>query len=371
MVRAGYGIFSSGFLGNVTASALVGPPYWSYESLSFAAASLQRWETAFPADPTAFIAPSVIAPAWDVKPQKAHEWNFSVQVAAPFRSALTVSYVGNHIFDAMSGNYQNEVKPGAYTDIQSVRPYPKFSQIVLYQNLGDSWYNSAQVKWERRFAQGFSFLGSYALGKLMVDGVGPSIWTYVTPFAPQSYNRGRSDNDRKHIMTLNGIWDLPVGRGKKYMANAHPVLNGVLGGWQLTAIYYFVSGAPLSFNAPGATLGNGFGTRANVTGDFRVSNPSAAGWFNAQAFSSPAAYAFGDSAMGLMDGPATHNFDTGLMKNFNFTEAKYLQFRWEMFNMPNHVNLSNPDTTIGYSTTGKIFSAGSARSMQLGLKFIF
>lgn len=63
--------------------------------------------------------------------------------------------------------------------------------------------------------------------------------------------------------------------------------------------------------------------------------------------------------------------DTSLTKNFYVTESKYLQFRWEMFNMPHHVNLNNPTTTIGLGVTGLITSAGSARSMQLGLKFVF
>ena len=75
--------------------------------------------------------------------------------------------------------------------------------------------------------------------------------------------------------------------------------------------------------------------------------------------------------MGIFDGPGSHVLDTSLAKNFHVTESKYLQFRWEMFNMPNHVNLRNPETTIGIDTTGKIFEAFAARSMQLGMKFVF
>jgi hypothetical protein len=59
------------------------------------------------------------------------------------------------------------------------------------------------------------------------------------------------------------------------------------------------------------------------------------------------------------------------MKNFHVTESKYVQFRWEMFNAPNHVNLSSPNTTFGIADTGKIFSAGGARQMQLGMKFVY
>jgi hypothetical protein len=70
-------------------------------------------------------------------------------------------------------------------------------------------------------------------------------------------------------------------------------------------------------------------------------------------------------------GPGRHQVDVGLTKNFYVTEARYLQFRWEMFNAPNHVNLSAPTTTINLATTGRIFSASAARQMQFGLKFIF
>ena len=371
VVRGGYGIFTSAFRGNVTASAIVGPPYWSYEILSFSRTSNQRWETAFPADPTAFVAPSVLATAYNIKPQKNHEWNFSIQKLLPLRSALTVSYVGNHIFDAISAETYDEVPPGKYDNIQAARPYPGFSSANLYNNTGDSWYNALHVKWERRFAEGLSFTGAYAWSKLLIDNVGPDIWTTLVPFTPEGYLRGRSGNDRTHIMTLNGIYELPFGRGRKYMSGANAVANAILGGWQVSAIYYFTSGFPLTFGVPGATLGNGWGTRPHIVGDLEVSDPGPSAWFNSAAFVAPDRYTFGSSGMGILDGPGTHSFDTALAKNFPITEGRYIQFRWEMFNMPNHVNYGNPVTTTGLSTTGQIFSAGSARNMQFGLKFVF
>ena len=75
--------------------------------------------------------------------------------------------------------------------------------------------------------------------------------------------------------------------------------------------------------------------------------------------------------MGIMNGPGYFDWDTGLMKNFHFTESKYLQFRWEMFNALNHVNYNNPNTTINTGSTGEIFSAGAARIMQFALKLYF
>jgi len=167
------------------------------------------------------------------------------------------------------------------------------------------------------------------------------------------------------------IYELPFGKGRRFLNAAHPVVNGILGGWQLAGIYNFTSGSPLSFSVSGATLGNGYNTRPNQIGDLEVSNPSAAGWFNAAALSRPADYTFGNSGIGLIDGPASHILDTSLTKNFYFAETRYVQFRWEMFNAPNHVNLGNPVTNIRDANVGRIFSAGSARSMQLGLKIVF
>jgi hypothetical protein len=371
VIRGAYGIFTSSFQGNIAASSIVGPPYWSYETLGFSALSNQKWETAFPSVPTAFVAPSIAAAAWNTKAQKTHEWNFSVQKSLPFKSALTVSYVGNHVFDGISGKSWDDVAPGAYTDLQAARPYPGFSGVILYQNMGDSWYNGLQMKWERRFTNGLTFTSSYAYSRLMLDNLAPCIYCNVQPFTPSGYLKGRSDNDRTHVLAVNTVYELPVGRGRKYLSSMNRAANALLGGWELSGIYSFTSGAPLTFDVPGATLGNGYDTRPDLVGKLSVPHPGAALWFNPLALAAPAPYTFGNSGMNIMDGPALHNLDTSLMKNFFFAESRYVQFRWEMFNALNQVNLGGPNTSIGQSTTGQIFWAGPARVMQFGLKVIF
>ena len=371
VIRGGYGIFTSSFQGNIAASSIVGPPYWSYETLGFSALSNQQWETAFPSAPTAFVAPSIAAAAWNTAPQKTHEWNLSVQKSLPLKSALTVSYVGNHVFDGISGKSWDDVAPGAYTDLQAARPYPGFSGVTLYQNMGDSWYNALQVKWERRFADGLTFTGSYAYSRLMLDNLAPCIYCNVQPFTPPGYLKGRSDNDRTHILTANVVYELPVGHGRKYLSNMPRAANWLVGGWEMSGVYSFTSGAPLSFDVPGATLGNGYDTRPDLVGSLGVPNQGAALWFNPAALAAPAAYTYGNSGMNIMDGPAMHNLDSALLKNFFFAESRYVQFRWEMFNAFNTVNLGSPNTSIGQSTTGQIFWANPARVMQFGLKVIF
>ena len=370
VIRGAYGIFTSSFQGNIAASSIVGPPYWSYETPSFSPSSNQQWETAFSADPTNFITPSVAAAAWNTRAQKTHEWNFSVQKSLPLKSALTLSYVGNHVFDGISGKSYDDVAPGNYADLQAARPYPALSGVVLYQNTGESWYNGLQVKWERRFAEGLTFTGAYAYSRMMVDNL-TCVYCNLQPFTPSGYLTGRSDNDRTHVLTVNAVYEVPVGRGRKYMSSMNRLLNGVIGGWELSGIYSFTSGQPLTFDVPGATLGNGYDTRPNLSGSLSVPNQGAAQWFNPAALTAPALYAYGNSGMGAIDGPATRGLDTALLKNFAFTERRYVQFRWELFNMPNFVNLYNPNTSIGQSTTGQIFGSGPARVMQFGLKLIY
>ena len=139
VIRAGYGTFASSFRGNITASAVVGPPYWTYETQSWSPAQLQRWETAWPVNPNSFVAPGVSAPAYNIKPIIDHEWNLSVQKSLPFKSALTVSYVGSSGDSLIAENSLNEVPAGLYTNLQAAKPYSAFGAIDLYQNTGHNW----------------------------------------------------------------------------------------------------------------------------------------------------------------------------------------------------------------------------------------
>lgn len=372
VVRAGYGTFFNGFTGNRSASSIVGPPYWTWESLSFSSLSANRWENVWPADPQNFIQPSIgEAPVWNIDEARTQEWNISIQKTLPFKSALTLSYVGIRMDNQVTMFPYNEVAPGAYVDLQAAKPYPAFGQINLLQNMASSSYDALQVKWERRFGQGLSFMTSYSFSKNLADNMPQYETDRLTPFAPDGYNRGRSAWDRRHILFINAVYELPFGRGRAYMSNVNRLVDAVLGGWQLSGINSFTSGAPLSIMAPGATLGNGWDTRADLIGNPNTSNQSEEMWFNTAAFGTPAPYHFGNSGIGLIDAPATHILDLGLMKSFHLTESKYFQFRWEAYNALNAVNLSSPGTTIGTPDFGKIREANSARTMQVGLKFLF
>jgi hypothetical protein len=231
-----------------------------------------------------------------------------------------------------------------------------------------------QVKLERRFAQGLSFTVSYAFSKAIAQNAPSSDYTAIPIYHPETYYRGRSDDDRTHIFFVNAVWDVPYGRGRRYGSQTPRALDFVLGGWELAAIGSHTSGAPLTVTLTGDTLGNGQTNRPNVTGDIGLSNPSASRWFNTAAFGLPGTAQFGSEGYNVLQGPPTSILDAALIKNFPVAEGKALQFRWEAFNSLNHVNLSNPSGSglqYGTSNFGRITSAGSARTMQLGLKFNF
>jgi hypothetical protein len=336
---------------------------------------LQKWETAFPGVPNDFGPSSVAAPAWNVRSQKLHEWNVSVQQALPFHSALTASYVGNHLFDGISGDQDYDAVPaGNYPNLQAALPYPDLTNVTLYQNLGQSWYHALQLKWERRLVNGLTFTGAYAFSKLMINNLaagGP--YNSIQPLTPSGYLRGRSPSDVRNLLTVNSVYELPVGRGRAYFSKMNQIADSILGGWELSGIFSYASGSPLTFDVPGATLGNGYDTRPNLVSgvSLGVPHPDATQWFNPATLAAPAPYTYGNSGMSIFDGPSTFQLDTALLKDFRFREGTYLQFRFEAFNMPNFVNLGTPDTSINDGTTGEIFSAGAPRELQFGLKLIF
>lgn len=379
VVRGGFGIFTSQYDGNVFGSSIIGPPYWADERVTFTRASLQRWETAFPSDPSAFVAPSVSAAVWDVKPMKSYQWNVSVQKGLPFLdSAVTVSYVGNRGRDLITRVDENVVPPGQYENLQAALPFPQLGTIRIAHNNNKSWYDSLQLRLEKRFAKGLGYGVAYAFSRDITDFGTNDIQSRPTPFAPPGYEHGPSNLSRRHILRVNSIYEVPVGRGRRLGSQLPTIVDAVLGGWDLSGIYSFVSGEPLTLIVPGATLGNGVNTHPDLVGDPKsgtCSNGAAVGtadcWFNDQAFAAPPRSQFGNAGVGVIEGPADHVLDTTLMKNFRVGGQRLLQFRWEMFNALNHVNLGNPVTNTGLKTTGQITSAGTPRQMQFGLKFIF
>jgi hypothetical protein len=271
---------------------------------------------------------------------------------------------------------------------QLLRPFPHFNAITIGNiSYGASTYHSLQAKLERRFAQGFSLLFSYTLSKLM-DDVGATTTGFPgEQFAGdnlQDQNNRRNERsvasyDAPHFLAINGVWELPFGKGRPLLAN-NGIATWILGNWQVNSIATFRSGVPLSLIMASNTLFNfGGPQRPNWTngnagaGEGRIADRINR-YFDSTAFSAPAPYTFGTVPRFLspLRGPGVANFDVSIFKNIPLRERFSLQFRAEAFNIANRAEFGLPNTQIGSAAAGVITTqANSARDIQLALKLIF
>lgn len=262
------------------------------------------------------------------------------------------------------------------------RPNPQFSQIFYIDSGGNSYYHALQVQLRRQFQSGLTYGMAYTLGKSIDDmsidpvgaasGGGLSTTNSRTPTDIRNWrlDRGLSDFDNRHVAVVYGLWDLPVGKDRQFLANAPGFLNHIIGGWTVNGIFNYQSGEPYSVNSGALTASNTHVSRADIigpkpkTGLFNVPDVIGPVVFDAKGFVDncvetanggtfciPAPGANGNQGRNIFKGPSFWNFDFGLLKQFVITERVRLQFRTEMFNAFNNVNFENPrNATVGSPT---------------------
>ena len=145
------------------------------------------------------------------------------------------------------------------------------------------------------------------------------------------------------------------------------------GGWQLSSILRYITGQYVTLDA-------GDDYARTDTDDQRpnqilaspyAASKSAAQWLNPAAFAAPALGAYGNMGAGNILGPGSFRLDMGLTRKFQIRENQTLEFRAEVFNLPNHVNLGNPEIDFSSANFGRILSASDPRIMQMAMKFVF
>ena len=213
-------------------------------------------------------------------------------------------------------------------------------------------------------------LNSYTYGKaidLNSDNDGEVTLTNV--YDPQ-YNRGPSDYDITHTFTSSVIYELPWAKDKLY------------GGWQLSGIMLIRGGLPLTVTSTQGVQSTGTGNRPNRICDGRLDNPTIDKWFDTSCFvqTTDVTGTYGDSGRGVIRGPGSFNIDASLIKNTRIGRVQ-TEFRIEAFNVLNHPQFGNPNTTVGnaaYGTISAMLSSPSCslcgtveRQVQLGVKVRF
>jgi hypothetical protein len=303
-------------------------------------------------------------------------WNFTVQHQITSTLALEVAYVGNvgrHLFETLNAN-QAFPGPG---DVDPRRPfytlYGLSQGLYQYCNCGNSNYNGLQTKLQKQFSQGLDFLFTYTWSKALTTteggGIPANSYDVNADYGPASW-------DREHAITFEHNWDIPVGRNRRFTLSGNKFADILLGGWRLSGVHTWATGMPFTPTVSNAPLLNDpdfSSVRADVVGDWHVSNPNSGQWFNPAAFSEPQqAFRQGTAGRNSLRGPRLFNSNLSLSKNLFISERRSLDLRADAFNVFNHVNYANPQSTIDESGAGQITSIQvPMRQMQFGLHFRF
>ena len=267
---------------------------------------------------------------------------------------------------------------------QSLRPFPQFQNVqILDPNVGASKYNGANVGVTKRYSQGLQFQANYTWSKFEDNADSrnelagfPGDNSYTDYYNPKS-RWGLSGYDVHHRLVLTGLYELPIGKGKKFSPGS-AALDQVIGGWTVGMIAELHTGTPLSVvDAVNNTNSFSDGVRPDLVGNpvLSADQRTAGKWFNTAAFALPTpTYAFGDAPRTFGSGPGTAQVDASVLKNFHILERGNLQFRAEALNVLNHANWANPSMLFGSPAFGKVttLQAGNqSRILQVALHLTY
>jgi hypothetical protein len=250
---------------------------------------------------------------------------------------------------------------------QLLRPYPQFGNINTTTNEGQSWYSGLQLSLERRFASGYTFNASYTYSRF------EEATTFLNAADPEPF-RMISDLDTPHRVALSGIWEVPVGRGRRFGSNMPAVADKILGGWQISGIYQFQTGRP---------VGN-FGNLILNGSEDDIAMPRSertlGRWFNVDAFNRVSGqqlvanvrtFPLRFDSVRLDD---INNVDLSLIKNTLIAKGATVQFRLEALNAFNHPQHVGPNITPTQAAFGSIVASTQenySRRVQAMVKVLF
>jgi len=329
---------------------------------------------------------------WDpnIRPAIAQQWNFTIQQQLAPNMTLQAGYVGQHGTHLMvpMPYFQRQLLPDGST---APSPYlsgnpqlASISQISGTESNGTMRYDALQVVMQKRFSEGLQYQVAYTYSKCMTNSSGyyGSWGGQTTPTSPYWQNLydmraewGPCYYDVTHVLTSYATYDLPIGRGKAVGKDMNKAANAVIGGWQVSGLFSWHGGFPLTISGGDASGTNSRGARANCIAPatvFGKQNSDQGGyqWFDPNAYAPPTPGTFGTCGVGTVRGPGLVDLDMSFMKQFFITEKTYFQFRSEFLNLLNHPILNSPGTGLG-GGLGLLQSSQGERNIQFALKFYF
>jgi hypothetical protein len=244
---------------------------------------------------------------------------------------------------------------------QLLEAFPEFTGVTRRAlPEGSSYFHSLQARVEKRFSRGVQLLGNYFFGKLIerTDRLNAS--------DPRPTKR-IGVNDRPQRVVISGSWDLPVGKGKAWLAHSGRLLDGLAGGWNMNAIYTWQPGSPLSW-----------GNVIYYGGDLQVNPRAIDGAFDITRFNRNSREQLDSNirlfpaGFGNVRSDGLNNFDFSVVKRIAVTERIYFQFRCEFFNLLNHPVFEAANTSPTNSSFSLINTqANNPRTTQMALRLVW
>src|ERR1700678_171871 len=318
---------------------------------------------------------------------QANQWNLTVEREITSNTSVRASYVGMHSYRLNITEDLNQIPASTtpftttaaspYVDPRS--PYINWTELYSTFNTGEGNYRAFVVDATHRMQHGLYFDANYTLAYNKADNQGdaPTAFAgevnYGLPIADRFHverDLGNVEGTRRDRMLLTGIYQLPFGRGRNFM-NGGGIKDAFLGGWDMTTVTLLETGPWLtptissSADQSNTNVENrGALLRPDVVSNHFYAGKSRAQYFNLAAFSPTPAGAgrFGNSGVGILEGPGTSTVALGVAKQFRITEKLHARFETTFTNVLNHTNFAPPVTAIDSSTFGALTGPQTAEN---------
>ena len=406
VIRSGFGIFTTTVQGK-TATVLVAVPttdvrtYKNFQGTGepplYVLPQISGGPLTLPAPGTGNIN---AATDFGYKDPRSYQWSFTVERELARETVARFSYVGSQTVGQGLETDLNQQPASTVPFNPNLRPYLAWNSLSYLANLGFASYNGLQAELTHRYSSGLYFQASYVFSKNIGNAgsflggtsgsVGPDFPTEAEPRdITDRFNtrldRGVFAGSREQRFFFTAIYQLPFGKGQKFASGMNSFANGILGGWEISTITMLESGPFLTprinsgFDQSNTDATNrDFVTRPDRIGNGNLPNPTPDHWLDITAFTPTpqGAGRFGNSGVGVVNGPGTIDIALGLFKSFSLTERLRMRVEATFTNLPNHPNFVlypgqlfiNRPNSFGVITSVQTQENSGNRTGQIGLR---
>jgi len=301
--------------------------------------------------------------------QYLQSWNLTVEREISRGVGIEAGYAGSkgsHLGRKYNINQTYRAPALQLPDGSYPKPVERLNSINYFAFGSNSSYNAGLVSVHKRFQGGLFFRVNYTFARSIDDASGLNYagdggYQGAQDSRNLKGERGRSDFDVRHVMSMNFTYQLPFRQ------------NWLIRGWQLASTGRMYSGQPITPQLANGSATLGEPTRPDRIANGRLEVRTPERWFDVSAFpvAPLSAFRFGNSGRNILDGPGLVGINLSLVKRISMGERGRAQIRWEAFNVTNHSNLKVPNLNVDVSNVATITSAQPARIMQVGLRYEF